>query len=75
MASRLSHMNHGPFPLCHADFLHNNIIVDESFKVLGIIDWEGACTFSLELVAFPSFLNIMPVPFDSPENYDKDNNR
>ncbi|KAI1318087.1 kinase-like domain-containing protein [Xylariaceae sp. FL0255] len=71
MASRLSRNDHGPFPLCHADFLHSNIIVDENFKVLGIIDWEGACTLPLELVAFPSFLNAMPITFDSPGNYDK----
>ncbi|KAI0472818.1 kinase-like domain-containing protein [Xylariaceae sp. FL0804] len=71
-ASQLSHEDDGPFPLCHTDFLHSNIIVDERFKVLGIIDWEGACTLPLELVAFPAFLSATPVMFDSPENYDKD---
>lgn len=53
--------NNGPFPLCHADFLHSNII-----------DWEGACTLPLELITFPSFLRASPAPFDSPENFDKD---
>jgi len=39
MASRLSTSNSRPFPLCHDDFLHSNIMVDEnSFKVTGIID-------------------------------------
>ncbi|KAH6628524.1 hypothetical protein F5144DRAFT_631650 [Chaetomium tenue] len=43
MASRISATNNGPFPLCHDDFLHSNIMVDESnFNVTGIIDWEGA---------------------------------
>ncbi|KAI1780708.1 hypothetical protein F4818DRAFT_451082 [Hypoxylon cercidicola] len=71
MANRLSRNNHGPFPICHADFFHSNIIVGEDFKVLGIIDWEGACTVPLELISFPRFLNAMPVSFDSPGNYDE----
>ncbi|KAI1289114.1 kinase-like domain-containing protein [Xylaria venustula] len=66
---QISCNNYGPFPLCHADFLHSNIIVDESFQVLGIIDWEGACALPLQLVTFPGFLNVMPISFDSPDNY------
>ncbi|KAI0818416.1 kinase-like domain-containing protein [Xylaria sp. FL0064] len=72
VARRMSCNNHGPFPLCHADFLHSNIVVDESFQVLGIIDWEGACTLPLQLVTFPGFLNVMPISFDSPDNYHED---
>lgn len=72
MASQLSYNDHGPFPICHADFFHSNIIVKENFEVLGIIDWEGACTVPLELITFPRFLNAMPVSFDSPGNYDED---
>lgn len=45
MSSRLSASNNGPFPLCHDDFLHSNIIVNEnSFDVTGIINWGGVCT-------------------------------
>ncbi|KAI0880715.1 kinase-like domain-containing protein [Annulohypoxylon maeteangense] len=72
MASRLSHNDHGPFPLSHADFFHSNIVVDKDFEVLGIIDWEGAHTLPLELITFPEFLNAMPTSFDLPENYDED---
>jgi hypothetical protein len=72
MADQLSQHEYGPFPLCHGDFLHSNMIVNESFEVIGIIDWEGACTLPLELVTFPSFLNIMPIHFGSPEGYDQD---
>ncbi|GAB1311856.1 hypothetical protein MFIFM68171_02066 [Madurella fahalii] len=73
MTSRLSVNNNGPFPLCHDDFLHNNIMVDEnSFHVTGIIDWEGACTVPWELVAFPEFLQAMPASFDLPQKYDRD---
>ena len=74
MASRLSPShNEGPFPLCHDDFLHSNIMVDKkSFNVTGIIDWEGACTVPWELVAFPEFLQTMPASFDLPQKYDGD---
>ncbi|KAH6634628.1 hypothetical protein B0J18DRAFT_471501 [Chaetomium sp. MPI-SDFR-AT-0129] len=73
MSSRLSPGNNGPFPLCHDDFLHSNIMVDESnFNVTGIIDWEGACTVPWELIAFPEFLEAMPVSFDLPQNYGSD---
>ncbi|KAK4140282.1 uncharacterized protein C8A04DRAFT_40069 [Dichotomopilus funicola] len=73
MSSRLSASNNGPFPLCHDDFLHSNIMVDENnFNVTGIIDWEGACTVPWELVAFPEFLQAMPVSFDLLQNYDSD---
>ncbi|KAJ8129537.1 hypothetical protein O1611_g4098 [Lasiodiplodia mahajangana] len=70
-ARRISN-NHGPFPLCHADFLHSNIVVDESFQVLGIIDWESACTLPLQLVTFPAFLDAMPASFDFPDRYRED---
>ena len=39
MASRLSVYKDGPFLLDHDDFLHSNIMVDEStFDVTGITD-------------------------------------
>ncbi|KAK6224843.1 hypothetical protein QIS74_03170 [Colletotrichum tabaci] len=73
MAGRLSRHNEGPFPLCHGDFLHSNIMVDEaSFNVTGVIDWEDACTVPWELVAFPEFLQAMPPSFDLPQHYGRD---
>ncbi|OAA64238.1 Aminoglycoside phosphotransferase [Niveomyces insectorum RCEF 264] len=72
VAPQLVYKDRGPFPLCHSDFLHSNIIIDDSFAVLGIIDWEGACSLPLELVQFPRFLSCMPRLFDSPEEYDAD---
>ncbi|KAL4935705.1 hypothetical protein BDV06DRAFT_234005 [Aspergillus oleicola] len=73
IASRLSICDKGPFPLAHDDFLHSNIMVDESnFEVTGIIDWEGACTVPYELISFPEFLTAMPVSFDLPHKYDQD---
>lgn len=62
MASQLSLFNEGPFPLDYDDFFHNNLMVDEnSFDVIGIIDWEGACT-----VPWDDFLAAMLVSFDLP---------
>ncbi|TDZ24689.1 Positive regulator of purine utilization [Colletotrichum orbiculare MAFF 240422] len=73
MARRLPLHNKGPFPLCHDDFLHSNIMVDEgSFKVTGVIDWEGACTVPWGLIAYPEFIQVMPRSFDLPEHYDQD---
>ncbi|KAJ5287306.1 hypothetical protein N7478_002992 [Penicillium angulare] len=31
---------YGPFPICHLDVHYNNIIVDDSFRIIGIIDWS-----------------------------------
>ncbi|OHE98388.1 hypothetical protein CORC01_06384 [Colletotrichum orchidophilum] len=73
MAEQLASDNDGPFPLCHDDFLHSNIMVDEaSFNVTGVIDWEGACTVPWGLVAFPEFIQVMPRSFDLPQHYDQD---
>lgn len=72
MAARISTHDNGPFPLDHDDFLHSNILVDETnFDVTGIIDWEGACAVPWELVAFPEFIQTLPASFDLPENYDQ----
>ncbi|KAI0160733.1 kinase-like domain-containing protein [Xylariaceae sp. FL1272] len=72
LASELSSStnNRGPFPLVHGDFYYSNIIVDDNFKTIGIIDWAGSCTLPWELVTFPAFLRSMPPSFGSPENYD-----
>lgn len=73
MAKLLPFRNEGPFPLCHDDFLHSNIMVDEaSFNVTGIIDWEGACTVPWGLISYPEFLQVMPRSFDLPQHYDRD---
>ncbi|CAK7262785.1 hypothetical protein SEPCBS57363_000221 [Sporothrix epigloea] len=63
----------GPFPLCHLDLYHNNVIIDDNnFDVLAIIDWETACTLPLELVQFPRFLDLMPPRLCRTEAYDAD---
>ena len=48
---------HGPFPLCHMDLHYNNILVDNDFKIPGIIDWSGSQTVPLErFVICPEFV-------------------
>lgn len=52
-------------------FFHSNIIVDHRYRILGVIDWEGACTVPWELVEFPLFLETVPFPMDASWNYDE----
>lgn len=75
LASRLSTRNHGPFPLCHGDFGHNNIVVDDRYHILGVIDWETAFAGPWEIFGdFPLTLSIVPPAMDAPWNYDDEGN-
>ena len=60
----------GPFPLCHPDLFHSNVIVDGDYKILGVIDWDGATILPWELIEFPLFLSMVPAPMGLPEQYD-----
>ncbi|KAJ8129924.1 hypothetical protein O1611_g3704 [Lasiodiplodia mahajangana] len=59
----------GPFPIRHADLFHSNVIVNKAFEVLGVIDWEGACTVPWELSDAPCFLKTVPRLLNLPEQY------
>ncbi|KAI9748692.1 MAG: acetyl-CoA synthetase [Chaenotheca gracillima] len=73
LAERLcSGRDHGQFPFCHIDFGHNNIIVDDEYKVLGVIDWEHAFAAPWEAIDFPLTLLQVPAPMDAPWNYDEE---
>jgi len=73
LAGRLSIRDHGPFPLCHGDFGHNNIIVDDKYHVLGVIDWETAFAGPWEVFGdFPLTLSTVPPAMDAPWNYDEE---
>ena len=65
LAATIPTRNHGPFPLVHNDFGHNNILVDDNWKVLGIIDWEHAWSAPWEVVDFPVLLRLMPKIIDA----------
>lgn len=72
LASRLCARDAGPFPLIHPDFGHNNIIVDDEYNVLGVIDWEGAQTVPWAAINFPLTLSAVPKAADAPWCYDAD---
>lgn len=72
LASLLSVKDHGPFPLCHGDFGHNNTVVDDDYRILGVIDWEAAFAGPWELFAtYPLSLRMVPATMDAPSNYDE----
>ena len=71
LAGKIAIRDHGPFPLIHPDFFHSNIIVDDSWKVLGVIDWEYAQSAPWEIVEFPLTLSVCPRLIDAPWNYDE----
>ena len=53
-APMISQHDRGPFRLIHLDFGHNNIIVDDEFNVLGVIDWEKSFVGPCEMASrFP----------------------
>ncbi|KAL5360791.1 hypothetical protein BJX96DRAFT_184803 [Aspergillus floccosus] len=71
-ADQLSFNNTGPFPLCHGDFGHNNIVFDDRYRVLGVIDWETAFAAPHEVAGeFPLSISVIPPAMDVPWNYDE----
>jgi Choline/ethanolamine kinase len=61
IASMISENDNGPFRLIHPDFGHNNIIVDDDFNMLSVIDWEYSIVGPSELAArFPIRLQMYP---------------
>ncbi|VUC23493.1 unnamed protein product [Clonostachys rosea] len=62
----------GPFPLCHGDFGHNNIIVDNKYHILGVIDWESAFAGPWEIFGeFPLTVSVVPPEMNLPKDYDE----
>ena len=71
LASKIALRDQGPFPLFHADYGHHNVIVDDNYNVLGVIDWEHACSVPWESIYFPWTLSVVPAPME-PDKYDDD---
>ena len=63
--------NHGPFPLFHMDFGHPNIVVNDAYNVLGVINWDDARSVPWDCVSFPTTLMLVPAPMDAVWNYDE----
>ncbi|KAK0636300.1 serine/threonine protein kinase [Bombardia bombarda] len=50
---------HGPFPLCHVDLHHGNILFDDGFNLTAVLDWSQAQTVPLERLAVsPEFITF-----------------
>ena len=58
--------------MCHGDFGHNNMIFDDNYQLLGVIDWETAFAAPWEISGeFPLTLSVVPPDMDAPWNYDE----
>lgn len=68
--TQISVRDQGPFPLFHVDFEHDNIVVDDDYNVLGVIDWEHASSMPWECIHFPWTMSVVPALMVS-DNYDK----
>jgi hypothetical protein len=54
---------HGPFPLCHFDLHHGNLLFDDQYNLTGVIDWSRAGTAPLERLAVsPEFITFPALP-------------
>lgn len=49
-------LDKGPYALAHLDLRSPNIIVDEDYRIQGIIDWEFTSTIPIETFAPPSWI-------------------
>ncbi|KAK4040318.1 kinase-like domain-containing protein [Parachaetomium inaequale] len=49
----------GPFPLCHLDLHHGNLLFDDDYNLRGVIDWSQGQTVPVErLVVSPEFITF-----------------
>ncbi|KAF2489588.1 hypothetical protein BU16DRAFT_597006 [Lophium mytilinum] len=75
LASKISVCDKGPFPIWHNDCGNNNIIMDDNFAVLGVIDWEMAYAAPWEVFGdYPRFIESVPRAMDSPQFWDESGN-
>lgn len=45
----------GPFPMRHGDLHSENVLVDETGHIVGVLDWDCAATVPWEAFAVPTF--------------------
>jgi Phosphotransferase enzyme family len=60
-------LNHGPFPLSHADFGPHNLLIDDNGVITGVLDWSHACTLPWE--SFCNFPVLMGVNWPKKHRY------
>jgi hypothetical protein len=64
LISRLQIRDSGPYSLANRDFGAHNVLVDDDFRIVGLIDFDGVIAAPIELVAqMPSFTGLdRPIP-------------
>ena len=70
LAFKITAGDQGPCPLFHVDLGHKNIVVDDNYNVIGVIDWEHAYSVPWERIYFPWSLSTVPAPI-ALDNYDE----
>lgn len=70
LAANIPLRNDGPFPLIHSDFASWNVLVDDDYNVVGVIDWEYSHTGPWEMVHFAMGFMPTPAPMSPSEWYD-----
>jgi len=64
IAHLISSQNSGPFALFHTDFGNHNILVDDEYNIVGVIDWIDAHVLPMEFCAiYPHCLYELPEVF------------
>jgi hypothetical protein len=73
LAAHLSSYDRGPFPIFHPDFANHNLLVNDQYDLIGVIDWGGSLTLPREFIQlFPMDLQSLHEifwkngPFDGP---------
>lgn len=70
LSDKISAPDLGQYILSHRDYGHNNIVVNDDYDILGVIDWEDACVVPPGILEFPLTLQMVPRSMDLPSNYD-----
>ncbi|RAK94811.1 phosphotransferase family protein [Aspergillus ibericus CBS 121593] len=75
-ADELSVNNTCPFGLYHGDFGHANVVFDDNYRMLGVIDWELAYAALCEIAAqFPLAVPGTVPTLDFSQHYDDNGDR
>ncbi|KAF2816794.1 uncharacterized protein BDZ99DRAFT_504780 [Mytilinidion resinicola] len=75
LAGKISVCDKGSFPIWHNDCGNNNIIMDDNFRVLGVVDWEMAYAAPWEVFGdYPLFVGGIPRAMDAPWVWDEQGN-
>ncbi|KAL2755820.1 hypothetical protein ACRALDRAFT_211013 [Sodiomyces alcalophilus JCM 7366] len=52
----------GPFVLTHGDLESHNILVDKSWNIVGVLDWEWSCVVPFQFFQPPLWIAGYPIP-------------